>query len=185
MEDEPGSCSVVRWYGAAPSGLGPEARLDLVRKDVAVKPERLWWWSTRLHRRGLTPVAKLLKALNFFLFKAVLPYECDIQRDITLWHRGVATVIHPNTRIGHGVYIGHGVTVSVHGQEPGDPGVVIEDGVKLGVGSMIASRKGEELVVGAGAEVGAHAMVTRSVKPGARMVGPKATDLSERQGPRP
>lgn len=142
-----------------------------------MKPEKLWWWSTRLHRRGLTPIAKLLKALNFLLFKAVLPYECDIQPDVVLWHHGLATVIHPNTRIGRRVRIGHGVTVSVGTQEPGQHGVVLADGATLGTGCFIAARKGEQLVIGEGAEVGAHAVVTRSVPAGAKMVGPKATPL--------
>lgn len=145
-----------------------------------MKPEQLWWWSTRLHRRGLTPLAKVLKAMNFILFKAVLPYECDIQKDVRFFHRGVATVIHPNTRIGSGVWIGHCVTVSVYDQDPSSPGVVIEDKVKLGTGCLVASRKGEELVVGRGSEVGAHALVTRSVPPGVNMVGPKATPVPRR-----
>lgn len=148
-----------------------------------MRPERLWWWSTQLHQRGWSRAAKLLKLANFVLFKAVLPVECRIQPDVELWHRGMGTVIHPNTTIGRRVRIAHQVTVSVYSQGPGPWGVVIEDGVTLGTGCLVASRARQQLTVGENAEVGAHAVVTRDVSPGARMVGPTATDLRDRTPP--
>ena len=98
-----------------------------------MRPETLWWLSCRLHRRRLTPLARLLKALNFLLFHAVLPYECDVPRDVTLWHHGLGTVVHPNTRIGHRVKIGHNVTITAGSQSPGS-----ELAVSLGTTSSSA-----------------------------------------------
>lgn len=138
-------------------------------------PEKLWWWSTRLHRKGMTPLAKVLKAANFALFKTILPYECDIKSDIRLYHRGMGTVIHPRTKIGSGVKIGHGVALSGGWQDEGsDLGVVIEDGAFVGSGAMVIPRSGQSLTVGSGAIIAAGAVVTEDVPAGATAVGPKA-----------
>ncbi|MGY1659592.1 hypothetical protein ACI78Q_00015 [Geodermatophilus sp. SYSU D00705] len=143
-----------------------------------MKPEKLWWWSTLLYRRGLTPVAKLLKALNFLIFKAVLPYECDIQPDVVLWHRGVGTVVHPNTTIGRRVRVSHNVTIAAGTWHIGDGvQVVIGDDVVLGVGSLVIGRDGKSLTIGPGAIVGANATVTRDVPAGARVVSGRSTIL--------
>ncbi len=141
-----------------------------------MRPERLWWWSTRLHRRGWTPLARVLKAVNFQVFHAILPFECEIERDVTLWHRGTGTVIHPNTRIGHRVTIGHGVTITAGSQEPGSPlAVYLDDDVVVGAGSLVRPKRGHALHVGAGARIGAHAIVVKDVPPGGVMVPPAAT----------
>lgn len=141
-----------------------------------MRPERLWWWSTRLHRKRLTPLARVLKAANFFLFHAVLPYECEIHPDVTLWHRGLGTVIHPNTRIGRLVSIGHGVTITAGSQEPGSQlAVHLGDDVVVGTGALVRPKRGHALHVGDGAQIGAHAVVVRDVPPGGVMVPPVAS----------
>ena len=140
-----------------------------------MRPETLWWLSCRLHGRRLTPLARVLKALNFLVFHAVLPYECDVPRDVTLWHHGLGTVVHPNTRIGHRVKIGHNVTITAGSQAPGsDLAVVLGDDVVVGTGALVRPRRGHRLVVGDGAQIGAHAVVVRDVPPGAVMVPPVA-----------
>lgn len=141
-----------------------------------MRPERLWWWSTRLHRKRLTVLAKLLKAVNFQIFHAILPYECEIHPDVTLWHRGAGTVIHPNTRIGRRVKIGHGVTITAGSQEPGSPlAVFLGDDVVVGAGALVRPKRGHALRVGDGAQIGAHAVVVKDVPPGGVMVPPVAT----------
>ncbi|MGY1618336.1 hypothetical protein ACI797_16475 [Geodermatophilus sp. SYSU D00691] len=141
-----------------------------------MKPEALWYWSTILHRHGFTPLAKLLKAVNFVLYKAVLPYECVVPRDIVLWHKGLGTVIHPNTVIGRGVRISHNVTVAAGTWRIGDGvNVTIEDGVVLGVGSVVIAREGQPLRLGRGTVVGANATVTRDVPPRSRVLAGRST----------
>lgn len=136
-------------------------------------PERLWWWSCVLHRRGLTPVARLLKLANFVLFKAILPYECDIQPDITFWHRALGVVVHPSARIGRGVTIAHGVTIAA--SPPG--GVTVEDGVILASGCAIIPASGRDITIGSGSIIGAHALVIKDVPANTRMIAPQATVL--------
>jgi len=139
-------------------------------------PEKLWWWSVRLHQRGFTPLARVLKLINFQVFHAVLPYECELHPDVTLWHRGAGTVIHPNTRIGRRVTIAHNVTITSGSQEKGSPlAVHLGDDVLVGAGALVRPKHGHALYVGAGAQIGAHAVVVRDVPPGGVMVGPVAT----------
>lgn len=149
-------------------------------------PERLWWWSTRAYQCKLTPLARVLKTLNFVLYKAVLPYECDIQPDIMLKHRGMGTVIHPKTVIGNRVRIGHNVTVSAGAHKDDSPcRVYLHDGVTLGAGSMVLARRNQGIHIGEDARVGAGAVVTHDVPPGVRMIGPTATPLNPPEEFRP
>lgn len=134
-------------------------------------PERLWWWSTRLHRHRLTPLARLLVAVNLRVWRAMLPYECEIHPDVRLWHRGAGTVILPNTRIGRRVKIGHGVTITAGSQEPGSPwAVYLGDDVVVGAGSLLRPGRGNALHVGDGARIGAHSIVVSDVPAGGVMV---------------
>jgi serine O-acetyltransferase len=113
------------------------------------------------------------------VFHAVLPYECDIHPNIELLHHGLGVVIHPNCTIGSRVKIGHGVTITAGSQHPGSRHrVTVRDGVFIGAGAHIAPRRNQALQIGEGATVGARAVVTRPVPPGATMVGPKATVLA-------
>jgi serine O-acetyltransferase len=156
-------------------------------------PERIWWLSTRAHRRGFTPLAKSLKALNRLVYSTVLPYEADIQPDVVLWHHGLGVVIHPATTIGSGVRIGHNVTIAAGGWQTDTPfRVTVGDGATLGAGCAVIAKEGHGLTVGAGAVVGANAVVTRDAPTGAVMAGPPATNLrdhaaatSSRAGQRP
>ena len=130
-----------------------------VRHDAGMNPETLWWLSTRSYRRGWTIPAKLLKLANFALFKAVLPYECEIHKDINLWHRGLATVIRPKTSIGSGASIGHSVTIG--GTSTGR--VAVGDNVTVGAGAIFIPRRGITLTIGDGAIVGAGSVVIHPI----------------------
>jgi serine O-acetyltransferase len=131
-------------------------------------------------------VAKLLKAFNFLLYKAVLPYECEIDRDITLMHRGAGTVISPLTKVGKGATIGHGVTVTAGSHDLGSPHrAVIGDGVLVGAHSCISPRWGHSLTIGAGARIGINAVVIEDVPPGAKMIAPLASMREASQATRP
>ena len=58
------------------------------KSQARMNPETFWWWWCQAHKRRLPVVARLFKMLNFVLFKAILPYKADIQRDIchAHWH---------------------------------------------------------------------------------------------------
>jgi len=74
-------------------------------------------------------------------------------------------VIHSHSRIGCDVVIGHQVTLGGKDFSPAAP--CIENGVYIGAGAKILGG----VTVGQGAAVGANAVVTKDVPPGAIVVG--------------
>lgn len=84
----------------------------------------------------------------------------------------------PNCTLGHDVVVGDFVTicpsVSISGH------VVIEDGVFIGAGAVIVQgRPDRPLTIGAGAQVYAGAVVTKSVGPGRKVAGNPARSVRE------
>ncbi|WP_175274708.1 serine O-acetyltransferase [Prescottella equi] len=141
-------------------------------------PERLWLVSARLHRRGFRRVARIVKTINSVVYNNALPPEANVADDVRLWHHGLGVVIHPDTTIGRDVQIAQHVTIGAGSPKTGTPfGVVVEDGVIIATGAVVAPKAGHRLVIGAGAKVGANAVVTKDVPPGATVVGGAARIL--------
>jgi serine O-acetyltransferase len=129
---------------------------------LRIEPGRIWYWSTRAHRRGHSLVARLLKLLNFMLFRSLLPFEADVAPDVRLEHYGLCTVIHPNVTVGANVRIFHHVTLAAESVIGSPHRIVIEEGVTIGAG----------------------AVVTGDVAPGARVVGSPAKAIGRRPAER-
>lgn len=103
--------------------------------------------------------------------------------------------IHPGAKIGRNLFIDHGCGVVIgetavignecliyHGVTLGGVSLVgkkrhptLEDGVLVGSGAKVLG----DIVIGAGARIGANAVVTKSVLPGVTVVGPTARTLGE------
>jgi serine O-acetyltransferase len=138
-------------------------------------PERIWLASIQMHRKGRHRIARLLKAINALVYSTSLPPEAEVGKDVYLWHHGLGLVIHPDTRIGHGVQIAHGVTIAAGAPHAGSGlGVTIEDGVTIGAGACVIPKEGFGLTLGQGCIVGANAVVTKDVPAYAVAVGPPA-----------
>lgn len=101
-----------------------------------------------------------------------------------------AVDIHPAARIGRGIFIDHGAGIVIGETAVVEDGVTLFQGVTLGgTGKLSGDRHPKirreaflgagaivlgNIEIGIGARVGAGAIVTRSVPPGATVVGPAA-----------
>jgi serine O-acetyltransferase len=121
---------------------------------------RLWKWNVPFLPRMIDLVAHVI-------FTASLPHTATIGQNVSFLHRGMGTLIGQEVKIGDGAIIGP--FVSIGGRvTPANP--VIEDDVVIGGHAMILGH----LTVGRGAVIGANAVVTKDVPPGAIMAGPPA-----------
>jgi serine O-acetyltransferase len=141
----------------------------------------LWLLSCRLYRSGHPRLARGLKAVNHFVWHCVLPYQADVAPDVRLGHHGLGVAIHPHTTIGRRVTIWQGVTISA---QPRDENrrVVIGDDVMIGANAVLLAPPGV-LRIGSGARIGAGAVVTKNVPPGATVVGPAARVINGEDRP--
>lgn len=133
-------------------------------------PVAIWRWSIRAHRANWFNIARCLKALNFLVFRCVLPPEVRLGEGVTLGHYGFGVVIHPNTEIGDFVHLWHGVTVAAEDAPGGRGRVVIGAGTRVGAGAVIARSRSEEvLLVGENSRIGPNVVLTHSVPAGTRV----------------
>lgn len=160
----------MRRQGRSPRGL--------VKAGMSLRPGSIWYLSTRLHRCGWPRSAKVLKLVNFLLYRSLLPIEADIQPDIHLEHFGLCTVVHPNVTIGYGVKIFHHVTLASESVIGSEHRIFIGNNVTIGAGAIVVGRGNCSLRIGDGAIVGAGSVVTRDVASNDRVVGVPARSIA-------
>ncbi|QDV66349.1 Galactoside O-acetyltransferase [Rosistilla carotiformis] len=127
--------------------------------------------SRRLHVGGFRRTARIVKTLNFFIHRALLPAEAIVGQNITLEHYALGIVMHPNVTIGENCRIFHHVTIAGEVVIDAPERVVIGDRVTIGVNAVILPRPYRGLTIGDDAVIGAGAVVTGDVPPRAIVVG--------------
>jgi serine O-acetyltransferase len=142
----------------------------MTHQAKSMSPEWLWLLSIRLHKRGLRRPARWVRNLNSFLYHNSLPVGAEVSPDVFLGHHGLGVVVHSKTTIGARVWIWHNVTIIVRTRAKSPHRVVIEDDVRIGAGSVIIAPYESSLIIGAGARIGAGALVTKDVAPGVVVV---------------
>jgi serine O-acetyltransferase len=132
----------------------------------------LWGCSAWLHQRRWFRLARVVKALNYVIFRTILPPEAKMAAVPALMHHGLGVVIHPTTEFGSGVTLGHQVTIAASPADARghvDP-VILEDRVFVGAGAILLARSGP-LRIGRGAVIGAGSVVVDDVPAGGRVFG--------------
>ena len=113
----------------------------------------------------------MVKTLNFFAHRALLPAEAIVGENLTLEHYALGIVMHPNVTIGNDCRIYHHVTIAGEMAIGAPERVVIGDRVTIGVNAVILPRLSRGLAIGDDAVIGAGAVVTTDVPPRAIVVG--------------
>ncbi len=124
-----------------------------------------------LKRRRVPLAPRMLCKLGQFLYGSYIGTEARIGSGTELAYGGLGIVIHPATRIGRNVLVGPHVTIGGRSASRGAP--IIEDDVKIGAGACLLG----DIRIGAGALIGANAVVTHDVPPRAVMAGVPAREI--------
>ncbi|HEX3932296.1 MAG TPA: hypothetical protein VHW64_16470 [Nocardioides sp.] len=124
----------------------------------------------RLGRRHPVAIAVALayRATCEGLVGCEIPVSVSAGPGLTIFH-GYGLVVHQSSVLGARVTLRHGVTVGNVGLDGRAP--VLEDDVAVGVGASILG----DITVGAGASIGAHALVLHDVPAGASARASEAT----------
>ncbi len=138
---------------------------------MAIGPYPIWRLSTQLHRGGHPRLARILKLFNYVAFRAILPPEAELEGHVELGHLGLGIVVHPNTTLGHGVQLWHGVTLAVMAPTGSDVRIRVGRQVEIGAGAIVISSGGRNIDIGDGTVIGAGAVVSRSLPAGVVVVG--------------
>lgn len=126
-------------------------------------------------RMGVRP--KLLRAPLSLLYRAwfrhcrnhygiELPYSAQVGRGVVIEHQG-GIVIHGASVIGDRCIIRQGCTLGLRRLDDLTAAPMLEEGVQLGAGAVLLGR----IRIGAGAVVGANAVVLDDVPAGALAIG--------------
>ncbi len=114
---------------------------------------------------------RLLRRLTLYLHSSFVPFEAEIGEGTELGYGGMGVVIHPDARIGRGVFIAPQVTIGGRSGLPGVPS--IGDDVLIGTGAKVLG----PIRIGARSVIGANAVVVRDVPEGAVVAGAPARQL--------
>ncbi len=150
---------------------------------MVLSPERLWMLSIALRKRGYNRLALWVKKLNSVIYHNSLAPGASVSPDIRFGHHGCGTMVHSNVVSGRRVRIWHNVTIAVRARSgwATPHGIIIEDDVRIGANSVIITPFEQSLRIGRGARIGAGAVVTHDVPPGAVGVSQPARVLLREQ----
>ena len=119
-------------------------------------------------------MSALYRAVAIFGLSIDIPVSTSIGPGVMI-HHGFGLVVHDRAIIGSNVTLRQGVTIGAKSGSMHAP--VVADSVSFGSGAQVIGN----IHVGEGSVIGAGAIVTKSVQPGARMVGNPARALPKIQ----
>ena len=139
-----------------------------------LKLYRLGRW---FHQHHVPFVPGVMYRLIFLLSGAVIPMSAEIGDGTVLAYGANGLVLHPHARVGKRVTLSPQVTLGGRCGHPGVP--VLEDDVHVGVGAKILG----PVRIGAGARIGANAVVLTDVPARAVAAGVPARILRTNVAP--
>ena len=119
-----------------------------------------------LYGLGLRTLARIVSHINRFITGIEIHPGARIGRRLFIDH-GMGVVVGETAEIGDDVLIYHGVTLGGLSGQPGKRHPTIGDGVAIGSGAQVLG----PITVGAGARIGANAVVVTEVPAGETVVG--------------
>jgi serine O-acetyltransferase len=143
-----------------------------------LRPGRIWYLSCRAYQKRMILIAKLLKLVNYVLFKCLLPYEAELAGEVDMRHWALGVVVHPQVSIGKNVTLFHGTALAAETWIGSSHRIIIEDDVFIGVGAIVLGNNLSSLRIGKGAKIGAGAVVVRDVEPGQVVVATPARPVA-------
>jgi len=130
-----------------------------------------WLWRHRLRLAG-----RWISHLSRFLTGIEIHPAVKIGNGLFIDH-GMGVVIGETTEIGNNVTIFQNATLGGTSQDRGKRHPTVEDDVVIGAGAKVLG----PITVGAGAVIGSNAVVAKSVRPGASVIGVPAAEVRRRQ----
>lgn len=127
---------------------------------------------SRFPRRMLSPYLTLYRCFTHWVLHIELHWQSEVGEGLRIYH-GYCLVIHPETRIGKNVTLRHCVTLGNRGTANASGTPVLHDDVEVGAHAIVIG----PVTVGAKAVIGAGAVVTKDVPPGAVVAGNPARVL--------
>lgn len=139
----------------------------------------MWFWSTRLHRRGMRRSARAVKAVIYLVHGALLEPEVELSEPVIFAHRGTGVVVHATTAIEPDVMIYQNVLIAASNDksEGGEFGVRVRSQAIIGAGATIMCPRDRTLTIGRGARIAAGSIVTGDVPDGG-VVMPQPSELA-------
>jgi serine O-acetyltransferase len=130
----------------------------------------LWRLSSNLHRRGFRLLGRVVQRVNGFVHHNDLG-AANVGPDVWLGHHGLGVVVHDNVVLGARVRLWHNVTLAVRAKPGSEHRIVVGDDVMIGANAVVITPRQGSVHIGAGARIGAGAVVTTDVPEGATVVG--------------
>jgi serine O-acetyltransferase len=130
----------------------------------------------KLLRAPLTVIYRFLFRHCRTVYGIELPYTATVGRGVVIEHQG-GIVVHGAAVIGDRCIIRQGCTLGIKRISERTMAPFLEEGVELGAGAVVLG----PVRIGAGATIGANAVVLRDVPPGALAAGVPAKLYSTRR----
>jgi serine O-acetyltransferase len=144
-----------------------------------MKPEDLWKLSSDLYGRGHRWLPRILKLVNYFIFRALLPPEVKVGVNLRLDHWALGVVSHPQVEIGDNCRIYHHVTLAAETWLGSPFKIIIGNNVTIGAHTIVVARQNSTLTIGDGSYIGAGSVLTKDVPPFEMWAGNPARKLGE------